>query len=48
MVKELRRLPPKVENVLQLRGEAAQQAASLRAHRSQVDGWTRRIAGMDI
>lgn len=48
MVKELRQLPPRVEQVLQLRGEAAGHAAALRNHRAKVDKYVRRIANLDI
>mmetsp|Transcript_30980 Transcript_30980/g.92145 ORF Transcript_30980/g.92145 Transcript_30980/m.92145 type:complete len:129 (-) Transcript_30980:351-737(-) len=48
MVKELRQLSPKVENVLQLRGEAAGHAYTLRTHKAKVDKSVKRIANMDI
>ncbi|KAG1660124.1 hypothetical protein FOA52_003784 [Chlamydomonas sp. UWO 241] len=48
MVKELRSLSPRVDNVLQLRGEAAGHAYTLRSHKAKVDKFVRRIANMDI
>lgn len=45
---ELRTISPKLENVLQLRGEAAAHAAALRSNKVKLNKWVNKIAAMDI
>mmetsp|Transcript_14516 Transcript_14516/g.31582 ORF Transcript_14516/g.31582 Transcript_14516/m.31582 type:complete len:237 (+) Transcript_14516:100-810(+) len=47
-MQDLRSLPAKMENVLPLRGEAANQVSALKSQKSKIDKMVRRIAGMDV